>query len=97
LATLLNSIGGTYRKRIIIDQFVGILFMFLFVPISWKTGLMGFSIYTIFVVVKPYPIYKLEYLPNGLGMVLDDALAGVLTALSLHGIRIAYHSLMSYL
>ncbi len=96
-AVLLHSLDGNVRKRAIIDQTIGLMFLFLFTPISWKTGVMGFSIYTILVIVKPFPIYKLEYLPNGIGMVVDDAISGIITALSLHGIRIAYHSLMSYL
>ncbi len=96
-AVLLHSMEGEYRKRAIIDQCIGLMFIFLFTPISWETGVMGFSIYSILIIVKPFPIYKLEYLPNGAGMVLDDAVSGIITALFLHGIRIAYHSLMSYL
>jgi len=41
----------------------------------------------VFDVLKPWPIRRLERLPGGWGIMADDVLAGVFTALVLQGIR----------
>lgn len=45
--------------------------------------LIGFLLFRLFDIFKPYPIRKLERLPGGLGVMADDALAGVYAALLL--------------
>jgi phosphatidylglycerophosphatase A len=44
-------------------------------------AVFAFLLFRFFDIFKPYPIYKLERLPSGLGVMSDDALAGVYTAL----------------
>jgi phosphatidylglycerophosphatase A len=39
--------------------------------------LAAFLLFRLFDVVKPYPIRRLEHLPGGLGVVADDAAAGL--------------------
>jgi phosphatidylglycerophosphatase A len=42
--------------------------------------IVGFVLFRTFDIFKPYPIRKLELLDAGLGVMLDDALAGVFAA-----------------
>ena len=46
-------------------------------PILWKPLLAGFILFRVFDIVKPSPIRRLENLPEGTGIVVDDLGAGV--------------------
>lgn len=48
--------------------------------------ILGFVIFRIVDIVKPPPIKKLEKYPMGVGIVIDDVLAGVYSWLILHGL-----------
>jgi len=43
----------------------------------WLTAIVGFLLFRFFDILKPWPIHKLEKLPKGWGVLLDDLLAGV--------------------
>ena len=60
------------------------LVSFLFVPIHGTTLLVGFLLFRFFDIVKPPPIRRIERLPGGFGIVLDDVLAGVYANIVLH-------------
>jgi len=45
--------------------------------------LIGFLLFRLFDIFKPFPIRKLEHLHGGLGVMADDALAGVYAAVLL--------------
>ena len=46
-------------------------------PVTIKTGLIGFIAFRFFDILKPGPIKKIEKLPKGLGVMADDLLAGI--------------------
>lgn len=56
--------------------------------VNWKYLLLGFLLFRLFDIWKPYPIKKLESLPGGWGIMADDWLAGVYAAILL---RAALH------
>lgn len=66
-------------KQVVVDEVMGQLITFLFVPfaISWRLVLGGFLLFRLFDIWKPYPVNILENLPGGLGVCMDDILAGV--------------------
>jgi len=72
-------------QQIIIDELMGQLIAFLFVPfaISWWLILSGFLLFRFFDICKPYPIDLLQDLPAGLGICVDDILAGVYAGICL--------------
>jgi phosphatidylglycerophosphatase A len=43
----------------------------------------GFALFRAFDIFKPYPINRLQGLSGGLGVMMDDALAGVYAAVTL--------------
>jgi phosphatidylglycerophosphatase A len=63
---------------VVVDEVAGQLMTFLFVPAiaGWWVILSGFLAFRAFDIWKPYPIRSLEALPNGLGIMADDLLAG---------------------
>jgi len=56
--------------------------------VNWKYLLVGFLLFRLFDIWKPYPIKNLEKLPGGWGIMADDWLAGVYAAILL---RAALH------
>jgi len=51
--------------------------------LNWKSWLLAFVLFRLFDIWKPPPVRQLERLPGGLGIVADDAMAGIYGALVL--------------
>jgi phosphatidylglycerophosphatase A len=51
--------------------------------LNWKTFSAGFLLFRLFDIWKPWPIRRLENLPEGTGIVVDDLGAGVYGAIVL--------------
>jgi phosphatidylglycerophosphatase A len=62
---------------VVLDEVVGMLVTFAFVPFRWSTALSGFILFRLFDIMKPPPLRAIERLPNGFGIVLDDFAAGM--------------------
>jgi phosphatidylglycerophosphatase A len=62
---------------VVVDEVAGMLVALIAAPpgIGWALGL--FLLFRVFDVWKPYPIARLQDLPGGWGIVVDDLLAGV--------------------
>jgi phosphatidylglycerophosphatase A len=56
--------------------------------VNWKYLLLGFILFRIFDIWKPFPLRRLEHLPGGWGIMADDWMAGVYAAILL---RVALH------
>ena len=69
------------------DEVAGILLTFLWVPLSLWTVVAGFLLFRFFDIVKPWPIGPVDkYVSGGLGIMLDDIIAGLMACASLHGL-----------
>lgn len=63
---------------IVWDEFVGMWITLLWIPLSPLTLLLGFVLFRLFDIVKPWPIgYLDKRVHGGVGIMLDDVLAGV--------------------
>ena len=62
---------------VVIDEWVGQWIVLLFLPKSMVWGLLAFLLFRLFDIWKPYPIYKLDDMHGGWGIMLDDVLAGI--------------------
>jgi phosphatidylglycerophosphatase A len=82
--------GGIDPGPIVIDEVVGMLITLAFIPVGVSGALTGFLLFRIFDVIKPYPAGRFERLHGGLGIMADDAMAGVYANLVL---RLAIHFL----
>lgn len=72
---------------IVIDEMAGMLVTFLLIPFTPETAALGFFIFRILDITKPFPIKYLEKkLPGGAGVVLDDVVAGIFGNLILRSI-----------
>ena len=73
-------------QQVVLDEMQGIWITMIFVPFNWITVLMGFVLFRLFDILKPFPIKKIQNFKGGLGIMADDWLAGVYACLCLHGI-----------
>ena len=77
-ATRVSRASGSKDPQwIVIDEAAGQLITLIAVPISWKSLLLGFILFRGFDIVKPPPLRRLEQLPEGAGIVVDDVGAGL--------------------
>jgi len=69
---------------IVWDEFAGLFVTFLWFPPGVAELLLGFVLFRIFDIWKPWPIREMDHsIPGGLGIMLDDVIAGVFAALVL--------------
>ncbi|NNC67217.1 MAG: phosphatidylglycerophosphatase A [Gammaproteobacteria bacterium] len=70
---------------IVIDEIVGYLITMVLVPVTWYWVILGFLLFRLFDIWKPWPISIVDkQLKGGLGIMLDDGLAALYSLLSLH-------------
>lgn len=66
------------HPSIVFDEFVGFAVTMIAAPKGWLWILLGFILFRIFDIWKPLPIKWFDqHIKNGLGVVLDDVIAGV--------------------
>lgn len=78
-----DVLGQKDPGPVVIDEVLGMLMTLAFLPVSMFGIFVGFVLFRIFDVVKPYPAAQLEHLKGGPGIMLDDAVAGIYAHLSL--------------
>jgi phosphatidylglycerophosphatase A len=64
-------------QRIVIDEIIGFQVTMLPVAINVLYLCVGFVLFRIFDILKPFPIANLQRLPGGWGVVIDDVGAGI--------------------
>jgi phosphatidylglycerophosphatase A len=73
-----RDLGEHDYKGIVWDEIVGYLLTMFLVPLHWVWIVLGFILFRIFDILKPYPIkYVDKRVGGGLGIMLDDVLAAV--------------------
>ena len=78
--------GGIDPGPIVIDEVVGMLITLAFIPVGLSGALLGFFIFRVFDVFKPYPAGRFEAMHGGLGVMADDAMAAIYANLVLRGV-----------
>lgn len=74
-----DSVGGHDHKEIVIDEVLGFLIAMTWLPMTWQALLMGFLLFRVLDIFKPFPIGYLDRkLPGGMGVVADDLVAGLI-------------------
>jgi phosphatidylglycerophosphatase A len=72
-----HHFGGIDPAPVVMDEVVGMLITLAFIQVNWIGALVGFLVFRIFDVFKPWPAAKFESLPGGLGVMADDGMAAV--------------------
>jgi phosphatidylglycerophosphatase A len=75
--------GGIDPGPIVLDEVVGMLITLAFIPVGITGALIGFLLFRLFDVLKPFPAGRLESLHGGLGVMADDAMAAIYANIAL--------------
>lgn len=75
--------GKEDPKQVVFDEIAAFPIVFMLAPISMMTAPLGFLLFRLFDVTKPWPIRRLEMLPGGWGVMADDAGAAVIAGVLL--------------
>ncbi len=67
---------------VVIDEVAGQLFALILMPPDWQHALLALVLFRLFDIWKPWPIRRIEALPEGYGIMLDDVAAGLLALLA---------------
>ena len=83
-------LGRKDPQTVVIDEVSGQLITYfplaiagVSVPLNWKYLVVGFILFRVFDIWKPFPARQAESLPGGLGIMADDWVAGLYAALLL--------------
>jgi phosphatidylglycerophosphatase A len=76
-----SRLGVHDHPAIVWDEIAGMMLVMLAAPATWWGAALGFALFRLFDVWKPWPIREVDHgLPGGAGIMLDDILAAVLAA-----------------
>ena len=75
---------------VVIDEVAGQMIALIGASLDWKSMLAALILFRVFDITKPFPLRRLEHLPEGVGIMLDDVGAGVY-ALALMQLARAFH------
>jgi phosphatidylglycerophosphatase A len=79
-----RRLGVHDHPAIVWDEIAGQLIALLAAPPTWWGALLAFAAFRLFDIWKPWPIREVDHgMRGGLGIMLDDVLAGLLAALVL--------------
>jgi phosphatidylglycerophosphatase A len=83
-AHVAEGIFGHDSGRIVIDEFAGFMISIFSLPLSPGYLIAAFFLFRFFDILKPFPVRNIERaVSGGLGVMLDDAAAGLMTNLVL--------------
>ncbi len=72
-----HHFGGTDPAPIVLDEVVGMLVTLCFLPVNAFGVFVGFLVFRVLDVIKPFPSARFERLPGGLGVMADDGMAAI--------------------
>jgi len=81
-----HHFGGVDPGPVIMDEVVGMLITLAFLPVTWTGAFVGFLLFRLLDVVKPWPARGFERLPGGLGVMADDGMAALYGNLIMRGL-----------
>ncbi len=84
VGTKFEKLYGKDPAQCTIDEVVGMWITLLFLPKKIVFSLIAFLIWRIFDIIKPYPARQLEGLNGGLGIMIDDIVAGIYSLIAVH-------------
>jgi phosphatidylglycerophosphatase A len=74
--------GDDDPNSVVIDEIFGQSLCLLWLPAISYYWILGFAFFRFFDIVKPFPAKQSERLPGGLGIVMDDLVAGLYAGLA---------------
>jgi phosphatidylglycerophosphatase A len=82
-----RALGSKDPGAIVIDEVAGMALSVLILPLTPVVLAAGFVLFRIFDIMKPYPANALQRLRGGVGVMIDDVIAGLYALLVLAAAR----------
>ena len=83
-----KDLGIHDHPGIVWDEFVGFWIAMIGLPVTWSSIIAGFFLFRIFDILKPWPIGWIDKnFHGGLGIMLDDVIAGLATAIVISAVK----------
>ncbi len=73
---------------VVVDEVMGMLITLWMIPVGWVGAVIGFLLFRVFDIIKPYPANRLEALHGGVGVMADDGMAAVYANLALRAVLV---------
>jgi phosphatidylglycerophosphatase A len=81
-------LGSKDPGAIVIDEVAGMTLSVLFLPLTIPVLLTGFALFRLFDVWKPFPACDSQRIRGGVGVMIDDLIAGLYAAAVLSSVRV---------
>lgn len=79
-----EKVYGFDPPEVVIDEFVGMWLTMFFIPPTFFLSAIGFMLFRVFDIVKPFPARQSQSLKGGWGIMVDDLIAGFYSLFVLH-------------
>ena len=80
-----DQMGVHDHGGIVWDEFVGFWIAMAALPITWQSVVLGFVLFRVFDIFKPWPISWLDKrVSGGFGIMIDDVIAGLAAAVVIY-------------
>ena len=91
-----GSVAETHFKAtdpgpVVLDEVLGMLITLFMNPVGWAGAILGFLLFRVADIVKPYPANRLEALHGGFEIMADDAMAAVYSNIGLRVLLVGAH------
>jgi phosphatidylglycerophosphatase A len=80
-----HHFGGVDPGPVVLDEVLGMLVTLALLPVNTAGAILGFLVFRLLDVVKPWPSARFERLPGGLGVMADDGMAAIYGNLVMRG------------
>lgn len=82
VGTWASGVAARHFKRddpghVVIDEVAGQLVTLMLLDVGYTGAIIGFFVFRVMDIIKPWPANRLEALHGGLGVMADDVMAGV--------------------
>ncbi len=84
-----HHFGGIDPGPVVLDEVLGMLVTLALLPVNTAGAIVGFLVFRVLDVLKPWPSARFEKLPGGLGVMADDAMAAIYGNLVMRGLIVA--------
>lgn len=72
-----SLLGRKDPGSVVYDEIAAFPVVFALTPVTLLSSVLGFGLFRLFDIVKPWPIRRFERLPGGWGVMADDLIAGI--------------------
>lgn len=88
---------GHDPAEVTIDEILGMWVSLFLVPKSISAAVAAFIVFRVLDIVKPWPARKFDSLRGGMGIMMDDVVAGIYTNLLVHLlVRLEFHTILPF-